>query len=204
MIAQLPYSLTSAETAFACVLIVLFLTLNALLHAAEAGVASLRRVRIEELEAANDPSAAKLRSLYESQQEYFATCQVGFQFARLGIVAVCFLVAPAIAERFGGSQYSGMMLFFTLLILILPIGILNLLFAELMFRSLGKKKPEKWAGRLYRFLRVCKWVFAPAVWVVRIIGTLIMKRLGFGEVFGPQIITEEEIVEIVTAGAESS
>lgn len=198
-LSQLPYSLSTSEAVTAISLIVFFLALNGLLHALEAGIASLRRVRIEALEEQGDSNAQKFKNLYENQQTYFASCQVGFQLARLSIVGVGFLLAPALAERIGGQQYNALMLVFALALIIIPLALLNLLVAELMFRGLGKRAPESWVLKGYPVLQTIRVLFSPAVWVVRGIGSLLMRKLKLGQVFAPQVLTEQELVEMITA-----
>lgn len=199
----LPYTLGSEDLAVSILLILLFLGLNGAFHAAEAAIASLRRTRVSQLLSENSPSAHRLRKLYDSQHQYFAACQIGFQLSRLGIVGVCFLLAPSLAEKLAGASYNAWSLLMALAIIIVPIGLINLLAAELFSRAIAKKKPETWSLRLYRFVVASHLLLLPAAWLVKAVGSPLLRKLGHGELFAPQVITEHELMELVTASGES-
>lgn len=198
------WNVTFSEAGLALLLVVALMAINALFHAAEAALTGIRKSRIEDLKESGDPHAEMLEHLQSDSHAYFATCQVGFQVARVGIVTAAVLAAPPFAIAMSGQNPPGAAwMFASILILIGLVALVNLAFVELLFRGVARKNPEKWATKLYGFMRVMRVLLAPLVWLVRLAGSWIANRLGLGPIFAPVMITEEQLIELVEATEES-
>lgn len=196
------WSVSSAEAAGALFVILVLMILNALFHASEAALSGLKRAKIAEIEATEERE--KLQHLYDNRQSYFATCTIGFQVARVGIITAAVLASPRIVAWFTGLEEISLgwllaSIFFVLFI----VALVNLLFIELLFRGIARKNPERWGISLYRFLRFFYVLFYPFTWLVYRLESPIARRLGVGPLFSPPVLTEEDLWEFVEATEES-
>lgn len=198
------WNVTFTEAGWAFLLILALMIVNALFHAAEAALTGLRRSRVEDMKEANDPVAPRLEHLLTDVNTYFATCQVGSQLARVGMITAAVLASPPFAIIMSGNNPPGAM-WMTLVILIMigVVALVNLAFMELMFRGIARINPEKWGAQLYSFLRLMRIVLSPIVALVRAVSSWLVNRLGIGPLFSPAVITEEQLIEIVAATEES-
>ncbi len=198
------WNVTFSEASVAIALVFALMVVNALFHAAEAALTGLRRSRIDDLKENGDPSAKRLEHLQRESHAYFATCQVGFQVARVGIVTAAVLAAPPLAILLSGSNPPGAVwMVVGILVLITAVALINLAFVELLFRGIARKNPENWGRRLYGFLRSMRVLLAPLVWLVKVVGSGIARRFGIGPLFAPVMITEEQLIELVEASEQS-
>lgn len=192
-----------SEMVLAIFAIVLLLIINALLHAGESSISGLRLSRLKELLELKDPVAKKLQQMRDQSHSFFATCQVGFQVCRVGMVTASVLIAPTLSILLFGTGDKGFALVVAILIAVFLVALINLCFSELLFRGLARRNPEGWASRLYGFLRFMRFVLSPFVWIVAGVTTLFIRRFGVGPIFSPPIVTEEELVELVEASGAS-
>lgn len=198
------WNVTLTEAGWAFLLIVGLMLVNALFHAGEAALTGLRRSRVEDMKENNHPAAPRLEHLLSDANSYFATCQVGSQLARVGMITAAVLASPPLAIILSGQNPPGALwMTVAILMMIGIVALMNLAFMELMFRGFGRKKPEVWSGRLYSFLRLMRILLFPFVWVVRVLLASFANRLGIGPLFSPAVITEEQLIEIVAATEES-
>jgi putative hemolysin len=204
MIAATGWNVSSSDVVAAGILVVSLMVLNALFHAAEAALSGLRRSRVLALAEAGDKRAAKLSHLHEHSSAYYATCEIGFQISRVGIVTATVLASPPLAAFLSASNPPGAApMFGAVVLLIALVALINVTFVELLFRGIARKNPDTWASRLHGFLKVSRVVLSPIVGAVHLIGGRIAKRLGTGQLFSPPAITEEELIEIVEATEQS-
>ncbi len=205
MIAEtLGWSASSANVILAILCIVSLFLLNAIFHAAESALSGLRKNRIDLLKESGDPNASKLEDLYENEEPYFAACIVGNQIARLGIITASVLTAPKLAQLISSNEDPSMgTLVVSILIVVMTVAMVNVTFAELLFRAIAQSNPERWGIRLFRFLKCTRFLFSPFVLLINLLGGWLTKRLGLRPLFSPPIITEEELREIVEESGES-
>lgn len=188
----------------AFVLIAFLMIVNGLYHAADASIAMLRKGRIEELKEDKDKSVNILEKVLEKRQQFFVTCQVGFQIARVGMIAISVLIAPGLAKLFFGDRaLENQWVLSSIIIVIAFMALINLVFIELLFRSIARKNPEKWTTRMYSFLVISHVLFLPLIIVTEFISRILSKLLGVGPLFSPPVLTEEDIKEMVEASGET-
>lgn len=196
------WSVSSAEATCALILIFVLMVLNALFHASEAALSGLKRAKIAERSSLEEKE--RLQYLYDNRQDYFATCTIGFQVARVGIITSAILVSPRLVSWFTGRQEISLgWLLGSILLILFIVALINLLFIELLFRGIARKNPERWGIALFRFLRFSHVLFYPFTWLVHRLESPIARRIGVGPLFSPPVLTEEDLREIVEATEES-
>jgi len=198
------FEVSGFEAGYAYALVLFIMVLNALFHAGEAAISSLRGARIRDLVEARDPRGETLTALNDNGQSIFATCQVGSQACRVAMYTVSGITAPWLAHFLSGRPDYGVgTLVGATVIIVFLVALINLSLIELFFRGLGRKNPEGWALRLAPFLAVSRIVLSPLVLLVGAMSSLFAKRLGLGSLFSPPIVTEEDLRELVDAGSAS-
>lgn len=179
---------------------------NALCVAAGTAIGLLRPSHAKLLKEANPKQAQRIEHLLREQARYSATCSLGDQASRLGIVLLAFLLAPGLLRWFSetwGWAGSFPNLVLTVILIMIPVGLVHLVAAELIPKSFAALHPTRTAVALYRFTVLVSGLFAlPAALVTGIAG-LITARFGGKATFALPNMAEEEIKTLVESAEES-
>src|SRR5579862_2943260 len=122
------------------------LCLNAFLNAAEMAFVTLTRSQIKELAKSGKRSAVVLLSLRENPERTLSVMQVGIGMvgalaAAVGGAEAHQTLSPYLIQRFSLTPLFGKVLSITLIVL--PLTFTNVIFAELVPKTLALRNPAK-------------------------------------------------------------
>lgn len=142
------------------------LFLNALLAAAEIAFVSLTRSQVRELLKSGKKSAEILLRLRENPERTLSVIQVGIGFvgmlaAAVGGVEASRSLSPFIHEQTGLGVRASEGL--SIAILVIPLTFLNVIFAELVPKTLALRNPARIAMASARWLMRLDRIFLPIV-----------------------------------------
>lgn len=189
----------SAGLALAFLLIML---VNAICVAGTASLETLRSLHVKSQEEGSRAFRA-LGSLLEQKESIVASTVLGAQTMRSWLVLLCFLPAPALATAVGwipahsdaNHYFWGSLL--GAIILSIPVMAVNVIFAELVAKSVAATHPIDTLLRLGWILKIFNVVFhVPAVIAVKV-ADLFTRRFGTTARFAIDNRVEEEIKEIL-------
>lgn len=181
-------------------LIVALMLVNALFVAAEAALDLLRPVHVRLMKENSEAKAARLQDLLDSQEAFLARCSLGSQVVRLIIVFAALVLAPSVLglmhDRFGWAESYPSLLWSAALIMV-PVGLVHVIIAELIPKSFAETRPTAVLNLLYRFIKYPAAFFAIPAATMTGIAQLITKRFGGKASFNVPNAAEEEIKTIV-------
>jgi putative hemolysin len=176
------------------VIILLLIVINGLFSMSELALVSVRRARLAVLERKGVPGAAAARALSDDPQRFLPTVQVGitlvsvltgvFGGARIAIHLQVWLEQFPDLAPFAESLALGVVVILT--------TYLTLVLGELVPKQLALRSPELVAARVARPVAVLATIVAPAVWLLGISSTAVMRLFGLSRV-PRQSVTEEEL-----------
>lgn len=142
------------------------LFLNALLAAAEIAFVSITRSQVRELLKTGKKSAEILLELRENPERTLSVIQVGISLvgmlaAAVGGVEAAQSLGPYLQTKFSISTQTAEMI--ALAILVIPLTFLNVIFAELVPKTLALRNPQKFAMWSARWLQRMDTVFLPII-----------------------------------------
>ncbi|MDI9636705.1 hemolysin family protein [Geitlerinema splendidum] len=199
------------DPAFMGVLALAFLVvifLNAVFVAGDVAVDSLRPTDLKSFP--EDSMAHKrLTSLVNRKDSVVAACVLGAVTMRAWLVLLCLLPAPWLATSLGwitAEAKDSVFFWWTLLagvIISIPIMGVNIVFSELVAKSLATEKPARVAVRIANVLNVADILFKiPSVLAIKL-ASLITNRFGAAARFTTDSRAEEEIKGILDSSEES-
>jgi putative hemolysin len=146
--------------------VVVCLFLNALLAAVEIAFVSLSRVQVRELLKSGKKSALKLKELRDNPERTLSVIQIGISLvgalaAAVGGAEAYESFTPYISTHFGfGMQTSRIV---AIASLVVPYTFVNVIFAELVPKTLALRNPARISLAAARWLMTLDTVFLPIV-----------------------------------------
>ncbi len=146
------------------VLVCLFL--NALLAAAEIAFVTLTRAQLREVAKSGKKSAQTLLELRENPERTLSVMQIGISLvgalaAAVGGAEAHQSIAPYLQEQFSISDQTSKILSITFIVV--PLTFLNVIFGELVPKTLALRNPLKIALFSARWLMTLDLIFLPIV-----------------------------------------
>lgn len=187
------------------ILIVLLLILiNGVFSLSELALISARRARLAVLERKRTPGAAVARRLAEDPQQFLPTVQVGITlvsvftgvFGGAAIAAhlrVWLARSPLLAPAAEGLSLA---------IVVIITTYLTLVLGELVPKQLALRRPEQMAALVARPMIWVSHAAAPAIWLLRVSTTLVLRLFGLHRSVRP-MVTEEELRALLAEGAQA-
>lgn len=198
-----PSFLLSLSLAFLAVMI-----LNGVFVAGDVAVDLLKSSHVKAVDE-DSKEGRSLGYLFAHKESVVAACVLGAQTMRAWIVLLCLLPAPWLAQRLGwvGSEPTAMQLFGASLLagalLSIPVMGVNVVFSELVAKSVASTRPMQTCLRLERALVVFDWIFKlPSLLAVALAG-VVTRRFGTDARFTTETRAEEEIKEILESSEDS-
>ncbi|HEY3779537.1 MAG TPA: hemolysin family protein [Fimbriimonadaceae bacterium] len=183
------------------VVILLVLVLNAVMVAGETAVNLIRPMHVKHLREKSDKQANQLQILIDNKMSYAAACKLGSDLWRLLVFVLVLSVAPDVAKAAGYRAHFPTVLI-TALLLMIPVGLINLLF-EMVPRSYAIVHPHGVAAKLYGIIRVTTVILTVPVKLATGLANLITARFGAQAHFAIANQAEEEIKTIAATAQES-
>ena len=187
--------------------VLFFVLLNAFFVAAEFGLVSVRRTRVEELAAQGHPTAAIVRRALDDPDRFIAATQLGITVASL---ALGWIGEPALAHLFvpllqflpeswiGAAAHS-----IAAAIAFICITFLHVVAGELAPKSIALQNPERTAFFVARPMLVVFQIFRPAIWALNGAGNGLLRLLGIRPASGHERVhSVQELKMLIEASQE--
>src|SRR5665213_1311391 len=148
------------------IVIAVCLSLNALLSAAEMAFVTLTRSQVKELAKTGKTSANVLLALRENPERTLSVMQVGIGMvgalaAAVGGAEAHQRLAPYLIQKFTLGPDVGKVL--SIALVVIPLTFINVIFAELVPKTLALRNPVKIALVSARWLMALDRIFLPIV-----------------------------------------
>lgn len=186
------------------ILQILFIIICAVLSAAESALVSLNDNRLEKLADNGGKKAKRLKKLADSPNNFLLSSQNAvklLEFVSAGLAALNF--SGRLARVFSGSIPETTAEIISAVIIMLAMTFLMMTFGEFVPKRLAAKNPEKLALRFSRMLSAVSVLFMPSVGLMNAISCGILKIVGVNPESAEETVTEEEILMMSDAGAET-
>ena len=192
------------EIAVEIVVILLLMLLNGVFAMGEMSLVSVRRARLQVLEAKGVTGAGTALALSDDPQRFLPTVQVGitlvsilagvFGGARLAAQLQPWLARIAVLRPVADEL--------SLFLVVVLITYLTLVVGELVPKQLALRQPERVASLLARPLAFVARASAPVVWVLSRSSDLVLAAFG-SKLVERETVTEEELKAILAEGAST-
>jgi len=181
-------------------IIVVLVLVNGLFVAAEIALVTVRKSRLQQMIDEGHTGARRVRRLIDRPQSFLAVIQLGITF--VGFLAAAFAGA-SIAETLEGAlsglgPSAGII---ALLIVTSVVSFVTIVFGELVPKTLALAHAERYAVVFARPVEILGRVFAPIVWVLSGLTSVITKLLGVKDIDRDRI-TADELMILVERGGE--
>ncbi len=147
-------------------LILICLVLNAFLAAFEMAFVALTRSRLKELAKSGDPTAVRLAKLRQNPERTLSAIQIGITLvgalaAAIGGAQAYERLAPSLVERLHIEPITAN--FLSVVLVIVPLTMLNVVFSELVPKTLALRSPMKIGLVATKWLLLLDRIFLPIV-----------------------------------------
>jgi len=184
------------------VIIVLLVLVNGFFSMSEMAVVSSRRVRLQQIATDRKSAGAKAAlRLVDDPSNFLSTVQIGITL--IGILAGAFSGAT-VAGRLG--QWLNQFAWITpngdavaIALVVMGITFLSLVLGELVPKRMALGNAEAIAALVARPMRIVSWVTYPAVWLLGVATSGILRLLG-QRGSREQTVTEEEVKSLIAEG----
>lgn len=151
---------------FEILFILICLVLNAFLAAFEMAFVSLTRSRVKELAKTGNPTALRLAKLRQNPERTLSAIQVGITLvgalaAAVGGVQASERLSPYLVEQFHLTPIWAHAI--ALVTVIFPLTMINVIFAELVPKTLALRSPQRVGLAATRWLILLDQLFMPIV-----------------------------------------
>ncbi|MCM1316246.1 MAG: hemolysin family protein [Muribaculaceae bacterium] len=186
------------------ILQILFIIICAVITTAESALISLNDSRLEKLVENGGKKAHRLKKLTDNPNDFLLSSQTAVklsEFVSAGIAVLNFsgkfseILEKSIPENVAG--------FISVAVILLIITFLIMTFGEFIPKRLSAKNPEKLALRFSGILTIISALFRPFVLIMNAVSCGILKLIGVNPEKTAEIVTEEEILMMSDAGAET-
>ena len=186
------------------VLQILFIFICAVITITETSLISLNDSRLEKLAENGSKKAQRLKKLTDNPDHFLQSSQTAVKFSEFVSVGTAVLnFSGSLTETLGKKIPENVAGFVSVTVILLVMTFLLTTFGEFIPKRLSASNPEKYALRFSGLLTVISVVFRPFVAVTNLISCGILKIIGVNPEKTAETITEEEILMMSDAGAET-
>lgn len=186
------------------ILQILFVIICAVITTAESALISLNDSRLEKLAENGGKKAHRLKKLADSPNDFLLSSQTAVKFSEFisaGIAVLNF--SGKLSEILKESVLENVAGFVSVAVILLIITFFMMTFGEFIPKRLSAKNPEKLALRFSGMLTFISALFRPFVLVMNAVSCGVLKLIGVNPEKTAEIVTEEEILMMSDAGAET-
>ncbi|MCM1505710.1 MAG: hemolysin family protein [Ruminococcus flavefaciens] len=186
------------------ILQILFIIICAVLTTAESALISINDSRLEKLVETGGKKARRLKKLADKPNNFLTSSQTAvklFEFISSGLSVLAF--SGKLAGVFKESMPENIAGIISAVIILLIMTFLMMTFGEFIPKRLSAKNPEKLALRFSWVLAVVSALFTPFVMLMNAVSCGILKVVGINPQSAEETVTEEEILMMSDAGAET-
>ncbi|MEE1196173.1 MAG: hemolysin family protein [Lachnospiraceae bacterium] len=191
-----------------CMIFMLFVMLNAIFHAFGSALSNVRESEVEKQAEEGNKKAKELLELLDhpgrfQDSAHAVSTLLGIITGYIGIGVVVKYVMNLLLEWSGQIGIPLYVLRAVLVVAVLIGTIVILLaFGYLVPKKLGKHHPEKTVFRYYGIVKIIMVLFAPVLWLIRLLSNLVIRIFGIDPHRKEDEVTEEEIISMVDEAHE--
>lgn len=186
----------------------ILIALNAFFAATEIAVISLNSQKIKALADDGDKKAAKLVKIIDDPTKFLSTIQVGITLA--GFLGSAFaadsfgdMLANALNSQFGFSGSTAEAIkAISVIVITLILSYFTLVLGELVPKRVAMKNKEKVAKTFCGVVSVLTHILKPVIWFLTVSTNGVLKLLGIDPEEKEEVVSEEDIVTMLDAGAD--
>lgn len=189
------------------ILQIVLIALNAVFACAEIAVIQANPAKIDKLAEEGNKKAKKLQKLSDNPTKFLATIQVAITLS--GFIGAAF-AADNFADRIikltneaGLEEYSAILKPLAVIAVTLILSYITLVFGELVPKRAAMKNPENLAMNMVEMISIVQKFFTPLVWILNASTNGVLRLMGINPQAEEETVTEEEILMMSDAGAES-
>lgn len=189
------------------ILQIVLIALNAVFACAEIAVIQANPAKIDKLAEEGNKKAKKLQKLSDNPTKFLATIQVAITLS--GFIGAAF-AADNFADRIikltneaGLEEYSAILKPLAVIAVTLILSYITLVFGELVPKRAAMKNPENLAMNMAEMISIVQKFFTPLVWILNASTNGVLRLMGINPQAEEETVTEEEILMMSDAGAES-
>ncbi|MBR6384824.1 MAG: HlyC/CorC family transporter [Ruminococcus sp.] len=182
---------------------IILIVVNAFLTASEKALISMNDSKLEKMSAGGNKKAEKLKKLTDKPSEFLSS--ISSAFFIISIIASSLIAADisvpiseSIVEIYHTEWRYVIIIAFSLI-----FAFLNTVFGRIIPEKTAAMHPEKTALRLAGFINLMHIVFVPFSFLSEMTARGILKLTGVDPDSGNNTVTEEEILMMSDAGAET-
>ena len=186
------------------ILQILFIIICAVITTAESSLTLIGDTHLEKIIGKGGKKSERLKKLAGKSNNFIMSLQTivkFFEFISVGISTVTFY--ESLSEIFSDNIPKSVSEIISSLIIILIMTFILIIFGEFIPKCIAVKNPEKFALRFSGMLLVITFLFTPAVVFINAVSNGIMRIFGVNIENIEETVTEEEILMMSDAGAET-
>lgn len=191
-----------------CVIFGIFILINSIFYAFGSALDHVRESELEDRAHRGDKKAKAILQVLESPLQFQASTKT--LSILLALFAGYFGVSVIVDCLNSRILFYSLPAFLTENVLFLVLTVLTCLFLVTIFMALGyyapkkigKQKPVKTVYRYFAFIRLVMILFAPLLWVIRMISNLTVRLFGIDPHKNDDEIIEEVIISMVDEAHE--
>ncbi|MDE6035751.1 MAG: hemolysin family protein [Ruminococcus sp.] len=186
------------------ILQILFIILCGVITTAETSFITLNDSRLEKLTENGNKKSQRLKKIADNPDYFLLSSRTALKFSEFvstGIAVLNFYgnftetLEKKLSENVAG--------FLAVTIILLVITFINLTFCEIIPKHLSADNPEKYVLKFSGLLTLISVIFRPFVTIMNMISYGILKIIGVNPDTTTETVTEEEILMMSDAGAET-
>lgn len=186
------------------ILQILFIVICVILSIAESSLISFNDSKLEKLAESGGKKARRLKRIADNPNGFLLSSQTAvklFEFVSVGLATVFF--SGRLANILKESIPENVAEIISVTVILLIMTFLVMTFVEFIPKRLASESPEKLALRFSGILFAVSILFLPFVKFMNVISCGILKIVGINPKNAEEIVTEEEILMMSDAGAET-
>lgn len=186
------------------ILQIVFIVVCAVISLAESALISFSDSRLEKLAESGGKKAVRLKKLADRPNKFLMSSQTAvklLEFISAGFAAVNF--SGKLAGFFESGLSESVSEKVSVIIVLFVMTFLMMTFGEFIPKRMAAKNPEKYALRFSWLLSAVSVLFFPFAELLNIISCCVLKLAGVNPDSAEETVTEEEILMMSDAGAET-
>ncbi|MBN2395417.1 MAG: HlyC/CorC family transporter [Candidatus Atribacteria bacterium] len=191
----------------AIVVLIILISMNGLLAAAEISLVSLKKIRLKQKAESGDSKAKKLLEMKQNPSDFLSTIQIGITLAGLlsGAFAADTLAKPVVKYLYKLGISGAWISFanvFTVIVITIIITYFMLVFGELVPKRLAMENPYKIGKKVILSIYGLSVLTKPLVHLLSISTNSVLHFLGIDSKQDNNPVTEEDILLTMREGRE--
>jgi CBS domain containing-hemolysin-like protein len=194
-------------TALELVAVAVIVAANAFFVAAEYGLVTVRRTRMQELDSQGSRPARRVLRLLEQPPRFISAIQLGVTLSSLGLGAIGEPVVSRLLERpldlLPESWHTSVATTISVIVAFTILSYFHVVMGEIVPKSFTLQHPDRVALIVAGPISAFYVVFRPFIWVLVRSSAAVLRAFGVGPSSGVTLVhSEEELKMLVTASRE--